>query len=448
MKNITVDFNEITGKIKPLHAVNNGPVYKFAEDQRITNMTAWKEAEIPYARTHDSVFYNTYGGPHTVDVNCIFTNFDADPYDEKSYDFACTDEYFKVINFSGTKIFYRLGASIEHIVKKYNTLPPRDFNKWAVICEHIIKHFNEGWANGFNYNIEYWEIWNEPDLDPDDSNNKRTWGGTKAQFFDLYEIASKHLKKAFPALKIGGPALCGRFDWGRDFLTEMKKRNAPVDFFSWHCYTNEPSVIYEKSIKVRNILDECGFSKTESINNEWNYVKGWTGDNWIYSLRTEKNLKGSSFILGTMCACQYAPVDMLMYYDARPCGMNGMFCTDFVCDVLKGYYPFKMFNELYKLKNAVKTENDINIFSAAAVNENKAAVVLTHFSDNDNTQAEMLNIKFKGFNGSKDIKARYYLLDENNDLTLVREDILSGTKKNATLNSALFSSYLITLEKM
>ena len=209
----SVDFTKVLGKVKPMHAVNNGPVYKFAEDQRITNMDAWKAAGIPYARTHDASINYTYGGEHTVDVNNIFTDFDADPYDPASYDFAITDEYLRVIDFAGTKTYYRLGSKIEHWCKKYNTLPPKDFNKWAVICEHIIRHYTEGWADGFKYDIEYWEIWNEPDLDADDSQNKRTWGGTRAEYFDLYEIASKHLKSCFPHLKIGGPALAGWEEW-------------------------------------------------------------------------------------------------------------------------------------------------------------------------------------------------------------------------------------------
>ena len=61
-----------------------------------------------------------------------------------------------------------------------------------------IRDSNYGWADGFKLNMPYWEIWNEPDLDPDDSQNKRTWGGTKAQFFELYETAAKHLKSCFP----------------------------------------------------------------------------------------------------------------------------------------------------------------------------------------------------------------------------------------------------------
>ena len=105
MENITVDFKKTTGIIKPMHAVNNGPVYKFYSDQRITNIDAYRDAGIPYARTHDASFYATYGGEHTVDVNAIFPDFDADPYDEESYDFTLTDEYLRVIEFAGTKIF-------------------------------------------------------------------------------------------------------------------------------------------------------------------------------------------------------------------------------------------------------------------------------------------------------------------------------------------------------
>ena len=78
---VTVDFSKKTGKMRPMHCVNNGPVYKFAEDQRITNLDAFAEAGIPYARTHDASFYATYGGEHTVDVHAVFPNFDNDPED-------------------------------------------------------------------------------------------------------------------------------------------------------------------------------------------------------------------------------------------------------------------------------------------------------------------------------------------------------------------------------
>lgn len=250
-----------------MHAVNNGSVYKFTVDQRITDIDSYRDAGIPYARTHDASFYATYGGEHIVDVHAIFPNFDADPYDPASYDFVLTDEYLKVIEFAGTETFYRLGSKIEHWPKKYGTLPPKDFKKWAIICEHIIRHYTEGWADGFRMNIAYWEIWNEPDFA---SPNKPTWGGTKQQFFELYPIAATHLKECFPHLKIGVPALAGSIDWARDFFAQLK---APLDFFSWHIYANEPNKVLELGEPICSLLDEYGFTQTEGILNEWNYVQ-------------------------------------------------------------------------------------------------------------------------------------------------------------------------------
>ena len=442
LNSISVDFSKITGKVKPMHAVNNGPVYKFAEDQRITNLYAYRDAGIPYARNHDASFYAIYGGEHTVDVNFIFPDFDADPYDPASYDFCLTDEYLNVIEFAGTKVFYRLGSKIEHTKKKYNTLPPKDFKKWAIICEHIIRHYNYGWADGFNMGIEYWEIWNEPDLDSDDSDHKRCWGGTKAQFFELYDITAKHLKKCFPELKIGGPALAHNTQWAEDFLKQL---DAPLDFFSWHIYTQDPKNILARTDEFRKMLDKYGFGKTESILNEWNYVRGWNDDDWIYSLKSEKGLKGASFTAGTMCIEQYSSLDMLMYYDARPCGMNGLFNTDFVNECLKGYYPFRMFNELYKLKNCVQVECDSNeIYVCAAKDEKNAAVMLTHFSDDDSTAPKEVTIKLNNLSASR---AEIYLLDEDNDLELVREEYLTAENCSVTLRLPLFTSYLINLTK-
>ena len=231
MDTLHFDLSHPLGDFKPLNAVNNGPVHKrHASDQYIDNLETYRAAKIPFARNHDASFCSNYGGSFTVDITAIFPNFEADVDDPASYDFACTDEYIAVTLEAGTETFYRLGQRIEHEIRKHNTLPPKDFHKWARICEHIIRHYNEGWADGYRYNIRYWEIWNEPDLDADDSPNKRTWGGTKAQFFELYEITAKHLKSRFPNLMIGGPALAHSQEWAEDFLALAEEKHLPLDF--------------------------------------------------------------------------------------------------------------------------------------------------------------------------------------------------------------------------
>ena len=445
MSNVKIDFTKSVGKIKPMHATNNGPVYKFASDQRITNIDAFRDAGIPYARNHDASFCASYGGNYSVDVAFIFPNFDADPNDPASYDFACTDEYIRVTEFTGVRTFYRLGHRIEHEIKKHGTLPPKDFKKWAVICEHIIRHYTEGWADGFKYNMEYWEIWNEADLDPDDSPNKRTWGGTRKQFFELYDITAKHLKACFPHLKIGGPALAHSIDWAEDFLSQL---DAPLDFFSWHIYSNDPKKVSAKAKVFRDMLDRYGFNNVESILNEWNYVKGWHGDEWVYSLKTEKGLKGSAFIAGTMCECQRGTVDLLMYYDARPCGMNGMFKTDCISEKLKGYYPFYMFNQLYRLGAEAQSASDNDtVYACAGVGESEAAVMLTHYNDDDTTSPINVTVDLSGFGAESGCEIEYFLLDAEHDLAPVGKATYYGNRFIPELRLENFSSYLIKIKK-
>jgi hypothetical protein len=286
--------------------------------------------------------------------------------------------------------------------------------------------------------MEYWEIWNEPDLDKDDAADKRTWGGTEKQFFEFYDIAARHLKEKFPHLKIGGPALAHGLDWAERFLQQL---TAPLDFFSWHVYAWNMEKVVDRLLSVRRLLDKYGYTETESILNEWNYVRGWTGDDWLYSLRMEKSLKGAAFIGAVMCTCQKLPLDMLMYYDARPCGMNGMFSTDFVCDCLKGYYPFYMFNTLYQLGTEVESVASGDIYLCAAREGDEAAVMLTRFCVEDGEDPEEVELDLQNFGPCE---AELYILDEDNDLTLQKKLRLDG---KLALNFTAQASYLLKLKK-
>ena len=122
---VVVDPNAEIGPIKPMNAVNNGPV-KAGRSQQRENFSTYKAARIPFARTHDSINC-VAGGAHTCDITAVFPDFSADVNDPASYDFVFTDTYLKRIREAGTEVFFRLGQTIEHGPKKYGTLPPRDF---------------------------------------------------------------------------------------------------------------------------------------------------------------------------------------------------------------------------------------------------------------------------------------------------------------------------------
>lgn len=451
MHPISVNFSRPAGPMKPLHGVNNGPVYKFTADQRITNLDAFRTAGIPYARTHDSSFCSNYGGEHTVDVHLIFRDFSRDPADPAAYDFTLTDEYLRVIHHSGTKVFYRLGSKIEHEPKKYGTLPPPDFQKWAVICEHIIRHYTQGWADGFFYDIAYWEIWNEPDGAADDADptKKTCWGGTRAQFCEFFDVAARHLKRCFPDKKIGGPAVCYPLnDWTDSFLRHLREHDTPIDFFSWHMYTADPWKTARVEAETRRLLDSYGFSQTESILNEWNYVRGWEGEDWIYTLETERGLKGSAFIAATLCLSQYQPLDLLMYYDARPCAMNGLFKPYDVSKNLKGYYSLFFFNQLYRLGQAVEiTGCEAPVAACAARQGDHMAVLLTHFTDQDDAPPVRTRLALEHLQEKeRPLRISYYQLDAVQDGALVREEIVTGVSAAVYLTLPAFTTYLIQIE--
>lgn len=192
-----------------------------------------------------------------VDIPGMFPDFSKDPKDPASYDFAFADVLVNGLVDAGVEPFRRLGVTFENYtaIKGYHVFPPKNPQKWAEICEGVIRHYTEGWADGYHFNITFWEIWNEPDnyeTYPDNNG----WAGTKEEYYELYDITAKHLKKCFPHLKIGGYSSCGFYalteakhnsgncsprheyfiEFFDGFIDYIGKSGAPLDFFSWHSY--------------------------------------------------------------------------------------------------------------------------------------------------------------------------------------------------------------------
>lgn len=403
------------GTFKILNATNGGPWHRRHEgSQYLSNFVDYKKAKIPYSRNHDSNLEYLYGSPFIHDISVIFPNFDADETDPASYDFACTDENILATLEAGTKTFFRLGQSIEHQIKKHDTLPPKDFHKWARICEHVIRHYIEGWANGYTLDMPYWEIWNEPDLDEDDCADKRTWGGTQEQFFDFYEITAKHLKSCFSHLLIGGPSIAFRHDWAEHFLAEMQKRNVPLDFFSWHIYCTTPQIFMWRASEMKKMLVKYGYENTISICNEYNYVEDWQ-EGFSQTLLDNHGLKGASFLLSVVCASQASQdVDMLMYYDTRPSIWCGAFDL-LTCKPLKPYYALAWYGQFYDMKYYVKPQTNIeDIYTICGVDKNgKVLCALTYYSQEDKPNKK-IKLDFGKYSDYE-----IYLVDEEHNGELV-----------------------------
>ena len=343
-----IDFGTVTGKVKPVHGVGQGPMVGWD----FSMFRYLKEAGIPFSRFHD--VGGAQGRCVFADVGNIFRDFEADENDPANYDFAFTDLLVGELRKNGVKLYYRLGETIEtrSFFRRFKTHPPKDFAKWARICEHIVRHYEK--------DIACLEIWNEPDGTENPMYNG-LWEGTFDRFLELYGVASKHLKACFPNLKVGGygsTGFGGAFagqpnDRQRyllkcfcDFVDYAKRTGCPVDFFSYHCYgdagTNDPIQRF-----VRRRLDEAGFAQTEIHNTEWK--AGWP----------HGSMHQAAMTAATLVAFQNGPMDAATIYDGR-CG-PGEYSPLFNPSTLKphkAYYAFRMFNELYRDGMAVKTSAD------------------------------------------------------------------------------------------
>ncbi len=426
MANVKVNFSgESYGIIRPLHGVNSGPMTKvFTYDTR----PQFREAGFPYARLHDVEY--PYGSGEFVDIHCIFKNFDADENDPASYSFGLTDMYLKEIINVGCEPLYRLGESIEHPEIKMHVFPPKDYLKWARICEHIIRHYTEGWANGYNWKIEYWEIWNEAD-----GSSKSMWQGTDEEFFEFYDVAATYLKDKFPHLKIGGCAFCRAVKPFMDnFLKYITTRDhkVPLDFYSWHRYcANIDESLIPEAKAARELLDKYGFYDTESVFDEWNYMEDWS--NRSPSFPIIKNYKGAAFCAGVLCTLQQeTDVTVATYFEADVvkewCGIfdvKDMSHGKIKATVkpLKPFYAFKAFNELYKLGDAVEAVSDTrSVKACAAKGSGKNAVLISNYNGED-TEVEI------ELAGLVDNKLEVLLTDETHTFERVAAYELSGDTK-------------------
>ena len=444
MSKIHVDFSNALGPVKAMHGVGQPPMMGIDTSK----FSYLSEAAIPYSRLHDVAGW--FGGNMFVDIPNVFRDFDADETDPASYDFAFTDILISGLVKHNCMPVYRLGVTIEnfHQIRSYRIFPPKDFAKWARICEHIIRHYNEGWADGFHYDIKYWEIWNEPDSSVIIADNPM-WKGTPEQFFELYKITSVHLRKCFgDSIKIGGYGACGFyavFDAAADgavaegklsmpesemqalierrkgyvkffdrFIRFVKEENLPFDFFTYHSYANAVDTM-KMQMYVEKNLHEQGLDSTEIHLNEWNPCA---------SVQEKGTGKAAANIAAMMCAMQNVRMDMMCYYDARISTSTyaGLF-NPMTYKPLPSYYAMKAFGELYKMGTQVEaTCEGKGVYAVAAEGNGRRGVLVCNIGEDTTVQTDL------------DASMTAYLIDDTHLMEKVALDPASFLlKENATI---------------
>lgn len=432
-KSIEFDASDLSNRISLKIGTNAGPEATGGVQADFTDF--YKEIGILSIRAHD--FY----GP--CDWWTIFPNWKADPNDPKSYDFKESDAKILKIKNSGFEVLFRLGTSW----KGKNPLPindppgtirdgsgkiihnadTNDFKKFAEICKHIIMHYNYGWNNGYNLNIQKWEIWNEPTL------KEQFWSGTPIQFFQMYSIVAKYLKESFPEIEIGGPAQEGMVDlkYERDFINYCKTTKTPLDFYSYHSYGGEKSIaspfnIPQRATQIREALVANNYKDTKVICDEWNAL--------VNELNFSHTGKGAAFYASTLAYSVYYNIPEIYQYraDNHPLGLIDQNLSPKLAS--ESFKTWKLLNQNQVLLKSTNSYDTLGFTSIATINEKKNSIRI--IVSNYQNIKQSINIAIKKLNetNSKWILSRR-LIDNTSRLKFIDSTVV--TQASDALNFPL-----------
>lgn len=340
---LKIDMRRKMQSLRALHGVTNyAPVGHSAMNYPMPVRQMFKSLKLPYSYFHDAPLENP--GKNIIDITRIFPIFSADENNPDNYLFAETDAYLKAVIEDGVKVIYRLGESIECAGTHFRTSPPKDFAKWTRICLNIVRHYNEGWANGFHWDIQDWAVWEEP-------NNPNLWNGAFEEYLELYSTIAPAFKKAFPWLNIGGPETTTMgYPFLEKFLAFCREKKLPLDFVSYTSYYVKPAELLAESVERRRMMDSYGFKKVPLWTNEWHCSPIWTEFSDLVGYRRERarfgGAEGAVFAATVLCGLQDSPLQRACYYSSVIGGGYGLFDNEFL--PTSSFYVFQKFSRLFQ----------------------------------------------------------------------------------------------------
>ncbi len=440
---LTVDFSANICPVRPeIHSSGFGPTICSQTAQDLADM---KAMGFKFSRTHDWALINA--NERVCDYFQIFPLMQLDATDPNNYVFGPTDYLLKRTREElGTEVFFRLGTSIEHSGAKihFNALIPADFDKTAETFAATVRHYNRGWANGFDWGIKYWEIWNEPDglnnmwcLPDGDGDRMSTDPAAKADFaardkkrrelfVKFFVTVLKRLKSEFgDTIKVGGPALCGyKQDWFAPILSACRDAGVAPDFISWHGYARDPMQYSREADLARKLCDAYGFATCELILNEWHYF----GENysWTDMQRcsdpavkariwdgpdSHNGIRSACYTLAALANMERSKMTQAYYYGCRHTGSWGF--KDELQNKYKVFYALKLFGDIvrnYATVCASESAGSVTLFPVKGADGRKALLVVDYGGADRRIKVNVAGVP-------DDAKATCTLLDYRHDLS-------------------------------
>jgi hypothetical protein len=282
---LTVDAGTVTGpSVLRNHGLGQGGL---SDDHRMISdhVSQLKNLNPKYIRLFLQEYYDVYPK-------------------HKVYDWKKLDATVDAILATGAKPLMSicLKPPVLYPVSDQRKVHPTSYPEWDELIYRMVRHYNVERKDG----IVYWEVFNEPNIGES--------GGCPGLFAPgdyctYYEHTVKAIRRADPGTKVGGPALAG---WEspieEPWLAYCRRKKLPVDFVSWHFYSDDPETPSRGAEHFRKLLAKYPGPRPEFIIDEWNIGLDWK--------RTEPEFQ-VCFIPETINSMIKAGIDYSNYYQIR-----------------------------------------------------------------------------------------------------------------------------------
>lgn len=204
----------------------------------------------------EAIDCNTIRIDHIWDLHNIVSG----TYPNYSYDWTALDDKIKAILADGCTPYFCVSYTPDVLGETH--APPANLEAWQEINRQLADHCVQQ-----GYDIRYYEVWNEPDLDI-------FWQGSQQDYLQLYKSTVTGILQGDPQARVGGPGLSGNTantPWVDALLDYCSQESLPIDFVSFHSFTWDVTVTINTLQTLQTMIDNHpSLAPVELHIGEWN----------------------------------------------------------------------------------------------------------------------------------------------------------------------------------
>jgi xylan 1,4-beta-xylosidase len=181
------------------------------------------------------------------------------------YNFAKLDETVDMVRRSGAEPLMDLTIKPKLLYPEINpkVVYPNSWDEWEKLIYKLAEHYKSR-----NAGIEYWELGDECDIGdaggaPHDC--------TPENYAVLYQHTMESIRRADSSAQVGGPTAANYDTAVLSYLVDYcAKNHVPLDFVSWHVYSDNPQKFRDTMEYIKNVLAKYPSIHPKTFLDEWN----------------------------------------------------------------------------------------------------------------------------------------------------------------------------------